>query len=75
MEYLSEIVWLVIGLAALTWELIGVKKEKDWKIEPLTRIVRDRLMKKHPVVKIIVMAFLVWLPLHFFVGGADPVSW
>jgi len=75
MDYLSEIVWLCIGLAALTWELIGVKKEKDWGIEPLTRIVRDRLMKRFWPVKLIVLTFLGWLMLHFFVGGSSPVGW
>lgn len=75
MEYLSEAVWLLIGLVALTWELIGVKKEKDWGIEPLTRIVRDRLMKRFWPAKLLVMGFLCWLCLHFFVGGPSPVSW
>ena len=64
----SEIVWLGIGLVALTWELIGVFGEKKHGIEPLTRIVRDRLMKRFWPIKVVVILFLVWLLLHFTVN-------
>lgn len=67
----SEIVWLCIGLAALIWELVGVFGEKRYRIEPLTRIVRDRLMRRYTVVKLAVLLFWAWLGLHWFL----PLEW
>lgn len=67
----SEIVWLVIGLAALTWELVGVFFEKKHGIEPLTRIMRDRLMRRHAVVKLGFLLFWAWLGLHWLL----PLDW
>lgn len=69
----SELVWLTIGLVALTWELVGVFRERQWRIEPLTRIVRDRLMRGRygMVVRLVFIAAWVWLGLHWL----TPLDW
>jgi hypothetical protein len=54
--------WAVIGLA---YELFAVREEKKTGALPLTRVVRDRLMRKHVTAKIGVLTFLIWLFLHF----------
>ncbi len=66
---ISEIVWAVIFSAALTWELVGVFYEKRYRIEPLTRIVRDRLMRKHITFKLAFLFFWTWLGAHFLLPG------
>jgi hypothetical protein len=35
----------------------------------LTRIVRDRLMKRSRPIRLLVLFALVWLPYHFFLEG------
>lgn len=69
----SEIVWLVILLAALAWELVGVFRERQWRIEPLTRIVRDRLFVSRAgiVFRLVFISFWVWLGLHWLL----PLKW
>lgn len=64
--------WLVFGLA---WELWTVWREKKDGTMPLTRILRDTLMKKSAVFRLLMMGGLVWLCLHFLVGGSNPVPW
>ena len=66
---LSELVWLIIGLIALVWELVGVFFENRTRVEPLTEIVRDRYMRRFPSVKIAVLFFWLWLGVHFFIQG------
>jgi hypothetical protein len=65
---LSEIVWVIIFVAGFCWEMVGVFTEKQTRVEPLTTIVRDRLMRKHPAVKLVVFLFIAWQFGHFFLG-------
>lgn len=62
------ITWAVIGLA---YELYAVFTEKRTGALPLTRVLRDRIMRKNAAAKIGVMAFLAWLLLHF----TTPLDW
>jgi hypothetical protein len=54
--------WMGIGLAV---ELFNVREEKKLGTLPLTRVVRDRIMRRSTVVKVGVLIFLTWLLLHF----------
>ena len=65
MEVVSYVVWAVLAVLTLGWELYTVRFEKKNGALPLTRIVRDRLMRRSAPVKIGVLAFLAWLLLHF----------
>lgn len=60
--------WMAVGLV---YELYAVYSEKRNGSLPLTRVVRDRLMRKSPAIKVGVMAFLAWLLLHF----TTPLNW
>lgn len=60
--------WMAAGLA---YELFAVFTEKSKGTLPLTRVVRDRLMKRFVVAKLGVLLFLAWLCLHFFLN----VNW
>ena len=60
--------WMAAGLA---YELFAVFTEKRRGTLPLTRVVRDRLMRRFVLAKLGVLLFLAWLCLHFFV----PLSW
>jgi hypothetical protein len=55
----------------LSYELFAVFSEKRYGTLPLTRVVRDRLMKRFWPVKLGVLLFLSWLSLHFLLN----VSW
>lgn len=68
---LSEIVWAVILLVALGWELAGVFLEKRYRIEPLTRIVRDRIMRKSVIARLAFLLFWAWLGFHWLA----PLDW
>ena len=64
---LFEMIWLVIGLVALGVELIGLFFENQRRgIEPLTRILRDRLARHHPAWLVAELVFWLWLGYHFF---------
>ena len=69
MALLSELVWVAIFIVGLVWELIGVFTEKRSGIEPLTHIVRDRLMRRSKLWYVGVLVFWVWLGIHFFLEG------
>lgn len=74
-NWYSEIVWAVLIGLALIWEMIAVLGgEKKWGIEPLTRHIRDRGMKKSMLVSAGVFGGLAWLFLHFFMPGAVPFA-
>lgn len=60
--------WMVVGLA---YELWAVFTEKKRGTLPLTRVVRDRGMRKSPIVKVGVLSFLAWLVVHF----VTPLDW
>jgi hypothetical protein len=64
--------WVVFGVV---WELYAVWREKRDGTLPLTRIVRDKLMRKSIFARLGVLLFLGWLSLHFLVGGPTPVPW
>lgn len=61
-------VWAVIGLA---YELYAVRTEKKSGALPLTRVVRDRLMRKSTLAKVGMLTFLTWLWVHF----VTPLNW
>lgn len=65
MAVASWIVWMVWMAVGLAYELYAVRFEHRNGALPLTRVVRDRLMRKHTIVKVGVMVFLTWLWLHF----------
>lgn len=65
MSLFSWIFWGVWGSVGLVYELYAVHYEKRSGALPLTRVVRDRLMRRFVVVKLGVLLFLSWLILHF----------
>lgn len=71
MALISWIFWLSWMAIGLGYELFAVYTEKTEGTLPLTRVVRDRLMKRFVVAKLGVLLFLSWLCLHFFLN----VSW
>ena len=60
--------WMAIGLG---YELYAVLREKEDGALPLTRVVRDRLMRRSTPVKLGVLLFLTWLWVHF----VTPLEW
>jgi hypothetical protein len=68
---ISWVFWLGWMAAGLAYELFAVYSEKRYGTLPLTRVVRDRLMRRFVLVKLGVLLFLSWLCLHFFLN----VSW
>lgn len=71
MAVVSWVFWLAWMAAGLVFELYAVREEKRNGTLPLTRVVRDRLMRRFWPVKIAVLAFLAWLTVHFVV----PLNW
>jgi hypothetical protein len=67
----SWVFWLGWMAAGLAYELFAVYSEKRYGTLPLTRVVRDRLMRRFVLVKLGVLLFLAWLCLHFF----TPLDW
>ncbi len=67
----SWIYWILWMGAFLGYELFAVRYEKSKGALPLTRVVRDRLMKRFVVVKFGVLLLLAWLFLHF----TQSLSW
>lgn len=67
----SYVVWAFLIGAVVAWELFTVYTEKRWGFLPLTRIVRDRLMRKFTIVKLGGLLLLTWLWVHF----VTPLSW
>lgn len=67
----SWVFWLAWMGVAVVYELFAVVMEKRNGALPLTRVVRDRLMKRFVLAKLGVLLFLSWLCLHFFLN----VSW
>jgi hypothetical protein len=61
-------VWAAIGLA---FELFAVRTERKTGALPLTRVVRDRLMRKSTIAKVGMLTFLTWLWVHF----VTPLPW
>ena len=68
---ISWVFWLGWMAAGLAYELFAVYSEKRYGTLPLTRVVRDRLMRRFVLVKLGVLLFLAWLCLHFF----TPLDW
>ena len=71
MALVSWVFWLGWMAAGIVYELYAVTMEKRNGALPLTRVVRDRLMRRFVVAKLGVLLFLAWLCLHFFTN----VSW
>lgn len=74
-DYTSEIIWGLLGLVALAWELYCVFTEKRTGHEPLTRLVRDRLFVMGGtgiVFRLLGIAGSLWLALHFFAPDFIP---
>jgi hypothetical protein len=71
MAWVSWVFWFVWMGKGLAYELFAVYTEKKYGTLPLTRVVRDRLMRNFWPVKLGVLLFLAWLCLHFFTN----VSW
>jgi hypothetical protein len=68
---LSWVFWLVWMAVGLAYELFAVFSEKKHGTLPLTRVVRDRLMRRSTLVKVGVLLFLTWLWVHF----VTPMEW
>lgn len=60
--------WMAIGLA---YEVFAVRQEPTYGTLPLTRVLRDRLMRRSTLVKLGMLLFLSWLWVHFILN----VSW
>ena len=71
METASWIFWGVWAGAGAAFELYAVRNERRNGSLPLTRVLRDRLMRRSIVAKLGVMGFLAWLALHFL----EPLAW
>lgn len=56
--------WMAVGLV---YELFAVVTEKKTGALPLTRVVRDRIMRKSGAATVVVVTFLSWLLVHFTV--------
>jgi len=65
-SWIFWITWMTVGLA---YELFAVFTEKAKGTLPLTRVVRDRLMRRSTLVKLVVLLFLTWLWVHFILPG------
>ena len=65
MSLFSWIFWGVWALVGLGYELYAVRYEKRSGALQLTRVLRDRLMRRFVVAKLGVLLFLAWLLLHF----------
>jgi hypothetical protein len=62
---LSWVYWTVwVGLF-FAWEIPAVLLEKRNGMLPLTRVIRDRLMRRHVVLKLAGLLVVSWLFLHF----------
>ena len=71
METVSVVFWVAWMLVGLAYELYAVFREKKDGALPLTRVVRDRAMRKSSIVKVGVLLFLTWLWVHF----VTPLEW
>lgn len=69
MDIVSWVFWLAWMAVGLAYELYAVRNEKRHGALPLTRVVRDRLMRRSTVVKYGVLLFLTWLWVHFILPG------
>jgi hypothetical protein len=67
----SWIFWLSWMAVGLVYELFAVFTEKKNGSLPLTRVVRDRLMRRSAFAKFGVLLFLTWLWIHF----VTPLNW
>lgn len=65
MALISWIVWIGWMVVGLAYELFAVFTEKKLGTLPLTRVVRDRVMRRSTPAKLGVVFFLTWLWLHF----------
>lgn len=64
----SWVFWAVwVGLF-LAWEIPAVFLEKKTGMLPLTRVVRDRLMKRYAIVKYGVLFLIAYLFAHFIIN-------
>lgn len=71
MALVSWVFWLTWMGVGLAYELYAVHSEKKSGALPLTRVVRDRLMRRSTLVKVGVLLFLTWLWVHF----VTPLDW
>ena len=65
----SWIFWILWMLVGLGYEVFAVVTERRYGTLPLTRVVRDRLMRRSTLVKLGVLLFLTWLWVHFILPG------
>jgi hypothetical protein len=70
-ELVSWVFWAAWAAVGIGYELYAVVSEKRTGALPLTRVLRDRLMRRFVVAKLGVLLFLAWLGLHFL----TPLSW
>lgn len=67
---LFEMIWLAIFAVALVVELVGLFFEnRDRGIEPLTRIIRDRIVRRRRFYGVLIFLAWVWLGFHIFSHG------
>lgn len=71
MDTVSFFFWGTWAGAGIAYEIYAVRTEKRSGALPLTRVLRDRLMRRFVVVKLGVLLFIAWLAAHFF----TPLSW
>lgn len=64
--WVSWAFWLGTMAVQLAYELYAVETERRSGALPLTRILRDRLMRKHTILKLGGLLLWSWLGVHFF---------
>ena len=69
--WVSWLVWGIWAAFGLGWEVFDVLTEHRTGALPLTRIVRDHLMRKHTWARLGMLLFLTWLWVHF----VTPLNW
>lgn len=67
----SWIFWFTWMSVGLSYEIFAVVTEHRTGALPLTRVVRDRLMRRSTLVKVGMLLFLTWLWVHF----VTPLNW
>lgn len=67
----SWVFWGATIALQLGFELYAVATEKRSGALPLTRILRDRLMRRHTWAKLGGLLLLTWLWVHFI----TPLNW
>lgn len=73
--WISEYVWATLFVGCVCWEGVGVFGERRWRQEPLTRLYRDRLMRRGALgvpgylFRVGFLLLFAWWMVHWIVPG------